>query len=386
MLAHHASAIALASCLAYSASAFAAAGDHSEHAIEQLGDVHFATSCNSDVQARFDRAVALMHSFAFGPSDKAFAEIAAAQPDCAMAYWGLAFGARTNPLIGAPAPAVMKAGAAAIKKAKTAGAKTQRERDFIAALDLYYNDWQKVSHRDRTLAYERAMEQVHQRYPDDPEAAVFYALALNEAIVVLPADKNYTRHLKAARITEQVLEKPADAITHFTRAMGYARLGEAADARSEIAALVALRDELKKRDDVYWAEQVEMQRLATTAWLALLERKSAEAVKMMRVAADLEDRSEKHVAMENRLWPMRELLGEMLVELKQPGQAVKQFQTSLHEARNRMRGYYGAARAAEMAGDQKKAALYYGRLIALTKGADSNRPEIQQAKAFLASR
>ena len=106
----------------------------------------------------------------------------------------------------------------------------------------------------------------------------------------------------------------------------------------------------------------------------------------MRAAADLEDGSEKHVAMENRLWPMRELLGEMLIELKQPAQALKEFETSLHEARNRMRGYYGAARAAELSGDRAKAGLYYGRLVALTKAADSNRQEIQQAKAFLAAR
>ena len=522
-------------CIGYLAAAPAA--DHAQHG-DKLGQVHFETSCGADVQVRFDHAVALMHSFAFSVADKVFADILAAQPACAMAYWGIAFGARSNPLVGAPPPTAMKTGHANIEKAKATGAKTQRERDFIAALDLYYTDWEKVPHRDRTLAYEKAMEQLHSRYPADPEAAVFYALALNEAIVVLPADKTYTRHLKAARITEQVLEKnrdhpgalhylvhsydfpalaergaaaakrygetapasahalhmpshiysmlgmwedsiksnllavgsargyvhaidfmvyahlqmgqdaealrllenaralqktagpmeqrsptgavlpihtayaaiparyviergtwreatqlevhttspAADAITHFTRAMGHVRLKDAAGARTEIARVAALRDELSKLNDVYWTEQVEIQRLAGTAWIALLEGKAAEALKSMRAAADREDGSEKHVAMENRLWPMRELLGEMLLELKQPAAALKEFETSLHEARNRLRSYYGAARAAEMAGNRAKASEYYGKLVTLTKNADSNRPEVQQAKAYLAAR
>jgi tetratricopeptide (TPR) repeat protein len=527
--------LVVASTLGYIAAGNAA--DHAQHG-EKLGQAHFPTSCGEHVQQRFDHAVTLMHSFAFSVSDKVFSEILAAHPDCAMAYWGLAFGARANPLVGAPAAAAMKSGSAHIEKATAAGAKTQRERDFIAALDLYYKDWEKVSHRDRTLAYEKAMEQIYQRYPDDPEAAVFYALALNEAIVVLPADKNYTRHLKAARITEQVLEKHrehpgalhylvhsydfpaladkglqaadrygsaapasahalhmpshiysmlgmweesiksnllavgsakgyvhaidfmvyahlqmgqdrealrllqdtralqkaggtiaqrsptggvlpvhtayaaiparyaiergtwkeatqlelnttspvADAITHFTRAMGFVRLRDAAGARTEIERLAAMRDELSKLNDSYWSDQVENQRLAAAAWIALLENKGAEAVTLMRSAADREDGSEKHVAMENRLWPMRELLGEILLELKQPAAALKEFETSLHEARNRLRGYYGAARAAETAGNRSKAAEYYGKVVALTKSAESNRPEVVQAKAFLASR
>ena len=82
---------------------------------------------------------------------------------------------------------------------------------------------------------------------------------------------------------------------------------------------------------------------------------------MMRSAADREDGTEKHVAMENRLWPMRELLGDMLLELKQPAPALKEFETSLHEARNRLRSYYGAAKAAEARRDRTKAAEYYGK-------------------------
>jgi tetratricopeptide (TPR) repeat protein len=104
----------------------------------------------------------------------------------------------------------------------------------------------------------------------------------------------------------------------------------------------------------------------------------------MRSAAQLEDASEKHVAMENRLWPMRELLGEMLLQLNEPGLALKEFEASFKAAPNRFRGYYGAAKAAERLGDHKKARSYYEKLVELCKQGDGERPELAEAKAFLA--
>jgi Tfp pilus assembly protein PilF len=106
----------------------------------------------------------------------------------------------------------------------------------------------------------------------------------------------------------------------------------------------------------------------------------------MRSAAALEDSSEKHVAMENRLWPMRELLGEMLLQLIEPAQALKEFEASFKAAPNRFRGYYGAAKAAERVGDQKKARNHYEKLVELSKQADADRPELLEAKAFLAKK
>jgi Tfp pilus assembly protein PilF len=106
----------------------------------------------------------------------------------------------------------------------------------------------------------------------------------------------------------------------------------------------------------------------------------------MRSAAALEDASEKHVAMENRLWPMRELLGETLLQLNEPAQALKEFEASFKAAPNRFRGYYGAAKAAERLGDQKKAKSYYEKLVELCKHADNERPELVEARAFLAKR
>jgi len=131
---------------------------------------------------------------------------------------------------------------------------------------------------------------------------------------------------------------------------------------------------------------VDIQHKAAMAWVAHTEGKGTEALKLMRSAADIEDASEKHVAMENRLWPMRELLGEMLLELNQPGPALKEFEKSLAEYPNRMRGFYGAAKAAETSGNPQEAAEYYKKLVALTAKADSEKKEVQQAKAFLAAR
>jgi tetratricopeptide (TPR) repeat protein len=142
------------------------------------------------------------------------------------------------------------------------------------------------------------------------------------------------------------------------------------------------RDALTGAKQEYWAEQVDIQRRAAASWIALAEDKRDEALTLMRSAADLEDASEKHVAMENRLWPMRELL----LELKQSARALEEFEASLNTARNRLRGLDGAARAAEAAGKPDKARAYYTQIVTLTREAGSERPEVQRAKSFLGSR
>jgi tetratricopeptide (TPR) repeat protein len=505
---------------------------------EKLGKIHFAVSCLPDTQLQFDRATAMLHSFWYPQGFNAFTEIAKTDPGCAMAYWGMAISRRGNPLVGAPSPQVLKDGLESAGKAKLAEAKTQRERDYIAAIGTYYNDWEKRDYRTRVLAYEKAMEDVYLHYPEDPEAAVFYALAMNEAITVLPADPNFTRQLKAGAILEKVLaanpEHPgalhylihsydfpaladrglvaarqygdvapsaphalhmpshvysmlgmwqdsiksnkaalsvakgyahaldfmvyaylqmgqdieakhgversmelqksqgasgtanptgavlagytalaaiparyaiergawaeaatleplrstpvADAITYFTRAMGLARSGDGDAARKNIEGLRQIEDGLRQGKDDYWAQQVEIQRQAATAWVAFAEGRKDAATKLMRTAADLEDGSEKHVAMENRLWPMRELLGDLLVEANEPGLALKEYEASLQSARNRYRGFYGAAKAAQRSGDLEKARIYYGKLVALCSNADTQRPELTEAKNYLAQK
>ena len=143
---------------------------------------------------------------------------------------------------------------------------------------------------------------------------------------------------------------------------------------------------LEKANQSYWAEQVEIQMLAASAWIAHAKGQKDEAAKFMRAAADLEDNSAKHIAMENRLYPMRELLGDLLLEQQQPSQALTEYETSLQSTPNRLRGLYGAAKAAEGAGQQEKATTYFRKLAELTKEADTDRMEIREAKAFLARR
>src|SRR6266849_1827772 len=522
--------------LALMASALATAAS-----AQQLGQVSFKTSCTAAGQEKFDRGLALVHSFVYPDTVQAFTEAAAADPQCAIAYWGIAISHRPNPLILPLTSAVLKNGLEAVEKGKTIGAKTERERDWLAAIELYYRDYDKVDQTTRGLSYEKAMETLAQKYPDDPEAAVFYALALNET--ALPSDKTYAKQLKAGAILEKVaatlpehpgvlhylihtydypplakrgldaankyagvapaaqhaqhmpahtysmiglwaqsvasntksraiaqqqaarlwpgathpgephhldfmvyallqmgqegrakqlrddsiavkklgieylpsytalaavparfaLERQAwkeaavleprgsqfpqaESITYFARAIGSARSGDLAAADREVDKLKELRTALEQANQSYWAEQVEIQMLAASAWIAHAKGQKEEALKLMRAAADLEDNSEKHIAMENTLYPMRELLGDLLLEQQQPAQALTEYEASLQSTPNRLRGLYGAAKAAQTVGQSEKTATYFRKLAEVTKDADADRVEIREAKAFMARR
>jgi hypothetical protein len=507
---------------------------------QELGRVHFETSCTPQAQEKFDRGLAMVHSFFYPNSVQAFTE-AAADPQCAIAYWGIAISHRPNPLILPLTAAVLKNGSEAVEKGKAIGAKTERERDWLAAIELYYKDYDKVDQTQRGLAYERAMEALMQKYPDDSEAAIFYALALNET--ALPSDKTYAKQLKAGAILEEILAKlpdhpgalhylihtydypplaqraldaankyadvapasshaqhmpshtysmlglwresvasntksravarelaaklwpgatspgephfldfmeyallqighegpakqlrddsnaikklgfeavyaytglaavparfalerqawkeaaaleprgsqfpQAEAITYFARAMGSARSSDLAAADREVNKLKELRAALENVSQSYWATQVEVQMLAASAWIAQAKGEKETALKLMRAAADLEDSSAKHIAMENRLYPMRELLGDLLLEQGQPGPALTEYETSLVSTPNRLRGLYGAAKSAGAANQPEKAAAYFRNLAEMTKDADADRVEISEAKASVMQR
>jgi hypothetical protein len=190
---------------------------------------------------------------------------------------------------------------------------------------------------------------------------------------------------EAAALEPRGLSFPqAEAIVYFGRVLGAARGGDLASARRDVDKLQTLRDALSQAKNAYWAEQVEIQRQAATAWVARAEGRHAEAVGAMRLAAELEDASEKHIAMENRLVPMRELLGELLLEVNDPAAALIEFEASLQRVPNRFRTFSGAARAAELSDDREKAKTFYAKLVALADQADTNRPELVHARAFLA--
>src|SRR5215472_16542885 len=156
--------------------------------------------------------------------------------------------------------------------------------------------------------------------------------------------------------------------------MGAARSGNTAGAQADIEKLKEQRTALEKGGQGYWAGQVEIQILAAQAWMAQGQDNKSDALKFMRAAADLEDASEKHVAMENRLYPMRELLADMLMTQGEAVAALKEYEASLKNAPMRLRGFYGAAQAAEASGDAKKAREYFEKLARLTKNADGGRP------------
>ena len=521
---------------------------HRHDASEKLGEVRFVVSCTPPAQKEFNHAVAWLHSFEYEEAEKAFTHVAMLDPRCGMAYWGVAM-TSYHPLWAAPTADELKRGWTAIEKAKTIGARTQRERDYIAALEIFYKDSDKLDYRTRTFAHHEAMKRLYEAYPSDQEAGVFYALTLI-ATGMMSNDKTYVREKEAAQILNRVLAREpqhpgvahylihsydypalaqlalpaarsyakiapasahaqhmpshifirlglwqeairsnldaeasakafevrhkmagawdeqlhamdylayaylqtaqdkqalavldemkriqsvepqtfkvaysftavparyvlerkrwdeatklallpntvgmfpwrkfpwAEAHINFARAIGFARTRDVASARKEVDQLASLRDELViGKGEFDWAKQVEIERQIAAAWVAYAEGKQDESLRLMRAVADLDDATDKHPVTPGAILPAREQLGELLLELKQPAAALQEFEVSLRSTPERFNGLYGAARAASLAADQKKARSYYEKLLALTQQADTSRPEINEAKAFLA--
>jgi tetratricopeptide (TPR) repeat protein len=175
-------------------------------------------------------------------------------------------------------------------------------------------------------------------------------------------------------------------MTHFARALGAARLGDRATARSGIEALRQARDRLTAAAEDYWAGQVEIERRSATAWLARAEGRMADALAEMRGAAEMEDATEKNAMTPGPLAPARELLGDMLLEAGQPGLALREFEATLQKEPDRYRALAGAARAAAQAGDRATATKHYGRLLKVCARADDpGRTELVEARRFTAS-
>src|ERR1051325_5665535 len=188
--------------LVFAASARALAQDHPHPSGEQLGTVHFPTSCDTAVAPRFDRAVALLHSFEFGASIRAFSDVLTADPTCAMAYWGIALSRWTNPMAaGTRTPAQLAPGRQAAEAGFRASPRaTERERLYIAAVGQLYKDYEHVDQGARVAAYAHAMEDLVAKQPADTEAKIFYAIALTASAP--PTDKTYANQLKAGSILE----------------------------------------------------------------------------------------------------------------------------------------------------------------------------------------
>jgi tetratricopeptide (TPR) repeat protein len=173
-----------------------------------------------------------------------------------------------------------------------------------------------------------------------------------------------------------------EALTHQARAIGAARMGDAASAKKDLQEIEARRDALRTAKNAFWASEVEVMRLSSAAWIALAENNGEEALRLMREAADMEDKNEKHPVTPGRLLPAREMLAEVLMELKRPADALKEYEASHKREPERFRGLYGAALAAEMSGDPRTARRYYQRLVQMA-GKGQSRAELALAKTYL---
>ena len=192
--------------LAWVALSGLAQGQEHQHGSEKLGTVHFATSCNETAQKEFNRAVALLHSFQFSRAIEGFNAVLGEDATCGIAYWGIALSDWSNPFAaGMKDKSQMQAGLESAERGKTVGAKTERERAYIAAVGKLYNDYGNTPQLARLIAYRDAMGEVAAKYPEDHEAEIFYALAI--AASEDPADKTYAGRLKAGAILEKLFEQ-----------------------------------------------------------------------------------------------------------------------------------------------------------------------------------
>jgi tetratricopeptide (TPR) repeat protein len=532
--------------LALIALAHVAVGQEQEHTSpsrDQFGTVSFETSCTAAAQAHFNHAVAMLHSFEFAPAIDAFNDVARTDPSCGISYWGVALASWGNPFAaGQKAPAQIRRGQDAIDQASRTGAKSERERAYIAAAAELYRDNEQRDQRTRVLAYRDAMGALASRHPEDMEASIFYALALAQSVP--PTDKTYADLLKAGGILEGLFAKHPDhpglahyiihsydvpplaaraldaarryaqiapsaphalhmpshtftrlgywqesidtniasaaaakrvgamseelhatdyemyaylqtgqdaaarrlleslpeiaarfdpdavgsaapgvagvfaiaaiparwalerrewgdavklesrpsrfehteAMTFFARALGACGVGDRAAAQAAVDSLEQIRTRLAAARETYWAGQVEIEWRSAGAWLALAEGRNADALAAMRGAADLEDGTEKNAITPGPIAPARELLGEMLLEVHEPAQALKEFVATLQKEPDRFRALAGAGRAAAQAGDRATATKYYSRLLKTCERADSpGRPELVEARRFAAA-
>ena len=212
-------------------------------------------------------------------------------------------------------------------------------------------------------------------------ATAYYALAAMPARYVV--ERGAWRD--AAKLAPSPSNFPfTEALTYFARALGAAKNGDPAAAQTDIEKIAAARDRLKATKSDYWANEVEVMRLVSVAWAALAQRNGEEARALMRQAADIEDRSEKNIVTPGRLLPARELLGDMLMELKRPAEALKEYEVSQQREPNRYRGLYGAGQAAAESGNRDKARQHFSKLIELA-GAGDLRPETEKARRYLAT-
>src|SRR5213083_2121893 len=527
--------------------------------LRAAGKVEFPISYASSVQSEFSRGVALLHSFFYEEARRVFTSVAERDPTCAMAQWGVAM-TWWHPIWTPPTPEEMSAGKAAIEKAMTMNSGTDRERGFISALNVYYNTPDSsttgavgqschgpVGPRDRVVAYEKAMRQLYDKYPNDFEVETFYAFAVLAVGYETPTDTTLSKQLQAAAILEKLWKKnpnhpgvvhylihcydypplakrglaaaqsygslapwvphalhmpshiftrlgmwdesitanraaadaahayaamrhrdateaeelhaldylaysylqeaqdtkakeivdfaatvrktnpelefsaayalaaiptryaferndwaaaaalPIPEVPHWSsfpfmealieygHALGRVHTGDLDGARKAIARMQQLRDATKDPKFDYFKSHLDLQMQAASARVAAAEGKKDEAIDLLRRAADSEDILGKHPVSPGAFVPIREQLGALLLEMGQPTEAQREFEAALKIYPGRYRGLYGAAQAAELAGDNDSASRYYTKLAAQTSKAGGSRDELNHVREFLSA-
>jgi hypothetical protein len=509
---------------------------------KQFGSVEFETSCSKKVKKDFNLAVALLHSFEYDEAEKVFAKIIDEEPECAMAYWGVDMCNYHQVWPSPPTPAELEKGNKAISIAQALTQKSKRETDYINAIALFYKNWKTIDHRTRSLNFAKAMEKIYKEYPNDKEAAIFYALSLDGAAD--PADKSLSNQRKAGAILNALYPKEPNhpgivhyiihsydypelaalalpaarkyasiapssahaqhmpshiytrlglwdecinsnlasissarcyaenagikghwddelhamdylvyaylqkgennlakeqwdylktihevypvnfkdayafaaiparyllenkmwkeaaslqlypvnfpwekfpwqkAIIHFTRLLGSVHIGNLDSARAELKNLNTIYDTLIAQKDSYKANQVQIQIKISEAWIQFKEGKNMEALKLMNIAVNMEDNTEKSPVTPGEVIPARELLADMLIQMNKPDKALEAYEADLKKHTNRLNGLYGAALAAERSNNLEKANYYYQQLADIANSTDSNRPELEAARIF----
>jgi tetratricopeptide (TPR) repeat protein len=507
----------------------------------EFGEVKFTLSCDYSVRETFDLAVSLLHSFEYKEAEKAFVQVIDADPDCAMAYWGIAM-SMYHALWFAPSEDDLKKGSELLLIAESLQ-KSEREEEYLQAIGAFYEDWDEIVHQERAARMENKMAEVYKKYPDDTEAAIFYALALRSTADI--NDLEYTNQKKAGKILENIFPNqpnhpgiahyiihnydypelasmalstarryadiaPASAhaqhmpshiftrlglwdesiqsnlssasaaqcyaeqtqmdghwdeevhamdylvyaylqqgdnkraneqyqylqsieklisltgpynfgaipvrialenkqwqqaaemslhesdvhwqqwqweiaLVHFARALGASHIGELKRAENEIIILKSLQQELIEAGEGYKAAQVFIQIKASQAWLDFAKGNNELAIALMKEATDLEENTEKHPKTPGEVLPASELLGDMLLAMNDPSEALKAYEIDLKGHPNRFNGIYGAAVAAKNMGDEEKALEYFEMLLTLTEGSASDRAEIEEAKEFISA-
>ncbi|MDA8626308.1 hypothetical protein N9L21_02215 [Flavobacteriaceae bacterium] len=511
-----------------------------------FGDVSFALSCRYDLRETFNLGLSLMHSFEYAEAEKAFVSVLDQDPECLMAYWGTAMSILNHPLSFKQNSKSLERGEKLLKVAQTLTPNNEREKDYIDAVTVYFNDWQNLDTKTRKLNYESKMEELYNKYPGDVETAVFYSLAVLATADL--NDKSYTKQKKSGKILEKLFETnpnhpgiahyiihnydspelahlalntarkyaviapasahaqhmpshiftrlglwnesiksnidsansavcyaesvnpnanwvseihaldylvyaylqmgdnvraqtemnkmieikevfPSDhfasayaliavpsrlavenkdwqlatelelpktnldwnkapwpkAMLHFSRALGFTNTGNSTAAQKELDILIDLRERLNEAKNSYESGQVTIQIESIRGWIEYSKGNTEKAIEYMKLASKLESETTKAAVTPGEIIPAEELLADLYMLTGKHKEALKSYELNLKGRPFRFNGLYGAAKAAQKLDNNELAAYYFKKLINVSEDVNSTRPELSEAKDFLAN-